>query len=91
MTKNNYIKANVTITLGTIFIILFLAWLFIPKDFLDRSGSKQFKDFRKPKSKAINDSVPGTLRWSDGFSKPKEEKRQGSYMQYLSEKNKANK
>lgn len=88
MNKNNYKKASVTITIIIIVILLFLAWFFIPKSFLDKGPGNRFGNFQQPKSDSINDSVPSALKWTDSFGSKKEEKRQGSYIHYLSEKNK---
>ena len=83
-----------------IFILVFMAWLILPKSNFSTSGSTNgggggFGQFKRGDSKAVNSSVPETLRWNDTFKKDddigKKPERRGSYLHYLSEQNNSKK
>lgn len=94
MNKNNKILVLVLIVIIMLLIVLgIIAWLFLSKpNFSAKSGGSSFGTFKSSTAKNT-DAVPSELKWKDPFANDKKRdqgKSQGSYFQYISEKNKKN-
>lgn len=98
MKNNNKISTNnlliiiMSIIIAILIVLLIIAWQLLSKpNYSTNSSEKSFGTFKTKNSKAVNNSVPSSLRWSDPFTKDKgkdNQKPQGSYLHYLSEQNK---
>ncbi len=81
-----------SIIIAILIILIIVAWQLLSKsNFSNANTEKSFGTFKTKNSKAINTSIPSSLRWSDPFTKENgkdNNKPQGSYLHYLSEQNK---